>query len=103
MLGGCIEAVLVPATFWIVRHAPALRKGRFSSIFLRLWAVLPLSYTVFAALLAIFGKYRAWHVLETYLLGAVIAIPLLSAICMPALLVSAFFIERWTRRGPTFF
>jgi len=102
-VAGGTELVLIPAALLIVRFAAACQTFRYLKIGLRLWALIPLTYTLFGVFFVLRAQVNPWSVVRAYFVYAPYSLLVLSIVWLPMLVVSTLLIERWTRPAPTFF
>ena len=96
-LGGAAELLLIPGTFLIVRRARVIRERRVLKVALWIWSMIPAGYSLVFLFYALSVNWNAWYGPQFVLYMAVFVVPALSALWLPAILLSAHWIERWTR------
>jgi len=95
--GGAAELLLIPGTFLVVHKARAMGGRRSFKIALWIWSIIPAGYSLIFLFYALSVDWSAWYGPQFVLLMAPIVIPAASALWLPAILLSAHWIERWTR------
>jgi len=96
-LGAATELLLIPGTFLVAHKARATRERRSFKIALWIWAMIPAGYALLFLFYVLSMDWSAWYGPQLILSMAPFVIPALSALWLPAILLSAHWIERWTR------